>query len=43
LKNVLDDPWAKEKYTVVAEFGLATPVFGSDRVLVLKNRQSVGN
>jgi hypothetical protein len=35
-KNVLDDPWAKRTYTTAAEFELAIPVYGSDRILVLK-------
>ena len=32
-KNVLDDPWAKRTYTTAAEFELAIPVYGSDRIL----------
>jgi hypothetical protein len=36
-KNVLDDPWAKSTYRAVTEFRLPTPVYGSDRVLILRH------
>ncbi len=36
-KNVLDDPWAKTTYRTVTEFRLPTPVYGSDRVLILRH------
>jgi hypothetical protein len=36
-KNVLDDPWAKSAYHSVTEFRLPTPVYGSDRVLILRH------
>jgi hypothetical protein len=36
-KNVLDDPWAKSTYRTVTEFRLPAPVYGSDRVLILRH------
>jgi hypothetical protein len=40
-KNVLEDPWARKTYDVVAQFRLQLPAYGSDRVLVLKHSQRI--